>query len=47
MSLSITCSNCDKTLKVKEELAGKKIRCPECSTAISVPAKSAAAADDF
>ena len=47
MSLSITCSNCDKKLKVKEELAGKKIRCPDCSTAISVPAKSAAADDDL
>lgn len=47
MSLSITCSNCQKNLKVKEELAGKKVRCPECSAAISVPAKSAAAEDDF
>ena len=47
MSLSITCSNCQKNLKVKEELAGKKVRCPDCSGAISVPAKSAAAEDDF
>jgi DNA-directed RNA polymerase subunit RPC12/RpoP len=37
MSLSVTCSDCDKSLKVKDELAGKKIRCPGCSSVIAIP----------
>lgn len=37
MSLSVTCSDCDKSLKVKDELAGKKIRCPGCSAVIAIP----------
>ena len=37
MSLSVTCPDCDKSLKLKDELAGRKIRCPDCSAVISVP----------
>ncbi len=46
MSLSVTCPDCDKTLRVKDELAGKKVRCPGCSTVIPIPAKELEADDD-
>jgi predicted Zn finger-like uncharacterized protein len=46
MSLSVTCPDCDRTIKVKDEIAGKKVRCPGCSTVISIPAASAND-DDF
>ncbi len=39
MTLEVTCPACDKTLKLKDELAGKKIRCPACSTVIPIPAE--------
>jgi len=38
MSIRLTCSDCDKPLKVKDELAGKRIRCPGCQSIIRVPA---------
>ena len=38
MPLKIVCSTCDKTLKVEERLAGKKVRCPNCQTPIVIPA---------
>jgi len=38
MSISIACS-CGKTYRVKETLAGKKIRCADCSELINVPAQ--------
>src|SRR6202035_1240860 len=37
MAISFSCPSCDHTIKVKDELAGRKVRCPECSTAIRVP----------
>lgn len=36
MAISLPCS-CGKTLKVKEELAGKRIKCPACSLVLTVP----------
>jgi serine/threonine protein kinase len=37
------CTACGKTLKVKTELAGRKVRCPHCKEAIvAVPAEDAA-----
>ena len=47
MSLTVTCPDCDKTLKVKDEAAGKKVRCPGCSKVLSIPAKSNDSDDDF
>jgi hypothetical protein len=54
--LRVSCS-CGKVLKLNDELAGKKIRCPQCATVLAVkaptsaavlakPAKRAAANDD-
>jgi len=37
MSLTIKCPECEKSLKVKEEAAGKKVRCPACATAFLAP----------
>lgn len=39
-SLSLQCSGCEKVLKVKTELAGKKIKCPQCGQMMAVPAHS-------
>jgi hypothetical protein len=32
-----SCAHCQKTLKVKDELAGKRIRCPTCKHPQEVP----------
>lgn len=38
MPIAFQC-NCGRSLNVKESLAGKKIRCPECQSILAVPAK--------
>src|SRR5947209_19965792 len=40
MPISIQCG-CGRTLRVKDELAGRKVRCPECSTILTVPKSDA------
>ncbi|MHC4872337.1 MAG: zinc ribbon domain-containing protein [Planctomycetota bacterium] len=35
--MKIKCSNCDKTLNVKDELSGKKIKCPACKALLTIP----------
>lgn len=37
---------CGKQLKLKDSLAGKKIRCPQCSKPVAVPAGGAAEVDE-
>ncbi len=37
MYFSLKCPKCDKTLKVREELAGRKAGCPYCQEAFVVP----------
>jgi hypothetical protein len=39
--LSFACGECGKDLKVKPELAGKKIKCPQCGQAVAVPSLQA------
>jgi phage FluMu protein Com len=41
MSINVVC-DCGKTLKVKDDAAGKKIKCPACQTVLTVPAAGAA-----
>lgn len=36
MPLAFNC-DCGRALRVKDELAGKKIRCPECKSILTVP----------
>ena len=38
--ISVDCS-CGKSLRVKDELAGRKVRCPACSHPLSIPAAQA------
>jgi hypothetical protein len=40
MPITVACE-CGKQLRVKEELAGKKIRCPGCQAIVAVPAADA------
>lgn len=42
MPINITCSQCQKELKLRDEFAGKKIRCPSCSTVLTVTTASSA-----
>ena len=38
MSISVQCPACKKNLKTKDELAGKRVKCPGCGYVILVPA---------
>ena len=40
MAIAISCGKCGKRYSVKDELAGKKIRCKECETLIAIPLPS-------
>ncbi|HTU93406.1 MAG TPA: protein kinase, partial [Gemmataceae bacterium] len=35
--VSVRCSGCEKMLKLKPDLAGKKIKCPKCGNVVRVP----------
>jgi len=37
MSILLRCQACQKPLKVNDELAGKKVKCPSCGQSVSVP----------
>jgi hypothetical protein len=37
MPIPITCGACGRKLKVKDELAGKRVRCPDCRETVAVP----------
>lgn len=37
MAISVQCPGCGRDYRVKDELAGKKIRCKDCETAIIIP----------
>lgn len=47
MSIQVTCDECFTDYKLKEELAGKKVRCKECSAIIKVPAAAVDDLDDY
>jgi hypothetical protein len=38
--LALRCSGCERKLKVKPELAGKKVKCPGCGAAVPVPSQT-------
>lgn len=40
MPVRVTCAKCAKVMNLKDEFAGKKIRCPGCKEVIQVPALS-------
>ena len=37
MSISVQCPSCEKKLKAKDELAGKRVKCPNCAQLVVVP----------
>jgi uncharacterized Zn finger protein (UPF0148 family) len=39
MPISFSCPACDRPLKVKDELAGRKVKCPKCGEGVVVPAE--------
>src|ERR1019366_5767499 len=41
--ISFPCGNCNKQIKVKDELVGKKGKCPGCGRPVVIPALAAAA----
>jgi hypothetical protein len=41
MSIEITCPNCSRKLRVRDDKAGRQIKCPGCGDAIPVPAADA------
>ena len=41
MAIAVFCSGCQKSYRVKDELAGRRVKCPACSAAIQVPASQA------
>lgn len=47
MSISLTCPQCDRALRVRDELAGKRIRCPKCQQPVSVPTVTPPGDDEF
>ena len=36
MAIALSCPSCDHALKVKDELAGRRIKCPKCGGSIAV-----------
>lgn len=38
---SISCPNCEAKLRVREEMAGKSVKCPRCAETITVPTRDA------
>ena len=46
MPITVTCEGCGKTLKVKEELAGKRGKCPACGALLTIPGGSAEDLED-
>lgn len=37
MPITFSCSSCKQGLKVKDELAGRSVKCPKCATVTKVP----------
>ena len=37
MSIAVECASCERSIKVKDELAGRKIKCPGCGKLLTVP----------
>src|SRR3954471_16932044 len=41
MAITLSCPGCDRTLRLPDEKAGGRTRCPDCGAVVSVPAASA------
>ncbi|MDM4015353.1 biopolymer transporter ExbD [Roseiconus lacunae] len=47
MSIPVTCPQCGAINKVNDSLAGRRVRCPECDTAVHVPESDVMSGDDM
>jgi hypothetical protein len=45
MAIALTC-DCGRSLRLKDELAGRKIRCPSCNDSLTVPTPETNADDE-
>ena len=45
MTIRYKCKECDSVLKIRDELAGTKAKCPKCKTSFTIPEPSVAAED--
>jgi TM2 domain-containing membrane protein YozV/phage FluMu protein Com len=43
MAIEFRCTNCNRLLRVGDDTAGKRAKCPQCSTVLTIPAATAAA----
>jgi hypothetical protein len=41
MPITVTCTSCQKTFRLKDEMGGRKVRCPMCESVLAVPASPA------
>jgi HEAT repeat protein len=37
MAIRVTCPECDKSIQVADNLAGRRVKCPQCATLVSIP----------
>ncbi len=37
MPISVSCPNCQRAFRLRDELAGRKMRCPECESVVEIP----------
>lgn len=44
MPIQVTCTNCQKVIKAPDNLAGKRVKCPQCSTVLAIPGTAPAGA---
>ena len=35
--IPLTCNHCDKKLRLRDEIAGRRIKCPGCGGTLTVP----------
>jgi transcription elongation factor Elf1 len=45
MSIKFNCPHCTKPLSVRDDLAGKRAKCPKCQQALTIPAPVSRPAD--
>jgi hypothetical protein len=45
MPITLTCA-CGRSLRIKDEFAGRKVRCPECQVVLTVPIQEELLADE-
>lgn len=46
MSISVQCPGCEKNLRIKDDLAGKRVKCPDCGHVMLVPSANESQPDD-